>query len=95
MAKENEDPGRTSKLVALIVRPKQRFANLFVTVLAVLLLCGVIAWNALRIQHAEPINVEFVAFLLGALLCLMPLSEEWSYLPWQDAPRKMEHEIRD
>jgi hypothetical protein len=85
----------SAKVVTLLVNPKQRFINFAATFLAVALITSAIAWNSLQSHRAAPINIELLACALGGLLFLLPLSEAWAYRPWQDAPRKIEHEICD
>ena len=94
MAKQAND-ALSGKLVTLVVNPKQRFMNFTITTLAVIIITAAIAWNSLKSHRADPINIDLLASVLGGFLLLLPLSEAWAYKPWQDAPRKMEHEIRD
>jgi len=81
--------------VGLKVYGRRRLFNLVIMSLSLAVISGAIAWNNIKRNHSVPINVEVLALVLGVLVCLLPLSEEWVYLPWQDAPRKIEHESRD
>ncbi len=95
MAKGNNAESGSNKFVTLKVYSKRRMVNLFLAFIVLLSMSALIAFNAIKLQHSHNIEIIFTGLVLGILLCLLPLSEEWNYSPWQDAPRKLEQDIRD
>ncbi len=95
MAKPSGKDSSSNKYVVLRIYPKQRFANFFLTFLVLIFISALIAFNAIKLHHSHDIGVGITGLIIGLLLCLLPLSEQWAYAPWQDAPRKLEQETRD
>lgn len=95
MSKASSGNEGSDKYVTLKIYSKRRLGNLFLSFFALICISALIVFNKIKFHQSLDVEVASVALLLVFFLCFLPLSEEWSYAPWQDAPRKLEQEIQD
>jgi F0F1-type ATP synthase assembly protein I len=82
-----------SKYMTLLVNGKRRLSVVTVTISGAVLFGFLFDTKA----FSGP-NAYWWLFALGfcaTVMVLMPLSEEWHYVPWQDAPQKCEKDSFD
>lgn len=94
MAKEASTNLKSEKFVSLLIYPKRRWLVIFLTALLAAIFSIWIAKFLLQ-NKSSWVLVGVPMTLIGLLTVFLPPSEEWSYLPWQDASQKYEKNIYD
>ena len=90
MAKATESKSVNAKYVSLKVFGKRRIFLIFMALAMTGFFGFLLAHNVTKDHNELWLHAGLPIIGLGLLGMLLPLSEEWNYLPWQDATQRCE-----
>jgi hypothetical protein len=96
-AKENNKDrkkGNPEHYYPKLIIHKTKRASLYIFIPAIVGLVTSIIFHDLKLESNWTESILPV-FIFSSLLLLLPISEEWEYLPWQSEAQQMERELKE
>ena len=92
-ADSNENFASEAHYSKIIINKTMRLSFLPIFILLFIIFSGLI-FQAL-VRGESWITLVFPILGMAAMICLFPLTEEWSYTPWQTKAQRYEREFHD